>query len=114
MADLANSIRAKGLVQPIIARPDRERGGYEIVAGERRWRAAQRASLHNVTVIVRELSDQEVAEFALIENVQRADLNAIEEAGGYQELIEKFSYTQEQIATPSARAAAISPTRCAC
>jgi ParB family transcriptional regulator, chromosome partitioning protein len=98
LADLANSIRAKGLVQPIVARPDRERGGYEIVAGERRWRAAQRASLHNVTVIVRDLSDQEVAEFALIENVQRADLNAIEEAAGYQELIEKFSYTQEQIA----------------
>ena len=98
LADLANSIRSRGLVQPIIARPDRERGGYEIVAGERRWRAAQRASMHNVTVIVRELSDQEVAEYALIENVQRADLNAIEEAGGYQELIEKFSYTQEQIA----------------
>jgi ParB family transcriptional regulator, chromosome partitioning protein len=98
LADLANSIRSRGLVQPIIARPDRERGGYEIVAGERRWRAAQRASMHNVTVIVRELSDQEAAEYALIENVQRADLNAIEEAGGYQELIEKFSYTQEQIA----------------
>jgi ParB family transcriptional regulator, chromosome partitioning protein len=98
LADLANSIRSRGLVQPIIARPDRERGGFEIVAGERRWRAAQRASMHNVTVIVRELSDQEVAEYALIENVQRADLNAIEEAGGYQELIEKFSYTQEQIA----------------
>jgi ParB family chromosome partitioning protein len=98
LVDLANSIRSKGLVQPIIARPDRERGGYEIVAGERRWRAAQRASLHNVTVIVRELGDQEVAEFALIENVQRADLNAIEEAAGYQELIEKFNYTQEQIA----------------
>jgi ParB family chromosome partitioning protein len=98
LEDLANSIRSRGLVQPIIARPDPQRGGYEIVAGERRWRAAQRACLHNVTVIVRELSDQEVAEYALIENVQRADLNAIEEAGGYQELIEKFSYTQEQIA----------------
>jgi ParB family transcriptional regulator, chromosome partitioning protein len=98
LADLANSIRSKGLVQPIIARPDRERGGYEIVAGERRWRAAQRASLHNVTVIVRDLSDLEVAEFALIENVQRADLNAIEEATGYQDLIEKYSYTQEKLA----------------
>jgi ParB family transcriptional regulator, chromosome partitioning protein len=98
LADLANSIRAKGLVQPIIARPDPERGGYEIVAGERRWRAAQRASLHTVTVIVRDLSDLEVAEFALIENVQRADLNAIEEAAGYQELIEKFNYTQEKVA----------------
>ena len=98
LADLANSIRSKGLVQPIIARPDRERGGYEIVAGERRWRAAQRASLHNITVIVRDLSDLEVAEFALIENVQRADLNAIEEAAGYQELVEKFGYTQERLA----------------
>lgn len=98
LADLANSIRSKGLVQPIIVRPDRERGGYEIVAGERRWRAAQRASLHNITVIVRDLSDLEVAEFALIENVQRADLNAIEEAAGYQELVEKFGYTQERLA----------------
>ena len=98
LTDLANSIRAKGLVQPIIARPDRERGGYEIVAGERRWRAAQRASVHNVPVIVRDLSDLEVAEFALIENVQRADLNPIEEAVGYNELINRFSYTQEQLA----------------
>jgi ParB family chromosome partitioning protein len=98
LAELANSIRAKGLVQPIIVRPDPVRGGYEIVAGERRWRAAQRASLHTVTVIVRDLSDQEVAEFALIENVQRADLNAIEEAAGYSELIEKFGYTQEKLA----------------
>ena len=98
LAELANSIRAKGLVQPIIVRPDPVRGGYEIVAGERRWRAAQRASLHTVTVIIRDLSDQEVAEFALIENVQRADLNAIEEAAGYSELIEKFGYTQEKLA----------------
>lgn len=98
LAELANSIRAKGLVQPIIVRPDPGRGGYEIVAGERRWRAAQRASMHTVPAIVRDLSDIEVAEFALIENVQRSDLNAIEEAAGYQELIEKFSYTQEQLA----------------
>ena len=98
LAELANSIRAKGLVQPIVARPDPQRGGYEIVAGERRWRAAQRASLHTVSVIVRDLTDVEVAEFALIENVQRADLNAIEEAAGYQELIEKFNYTQEKVA----------------
>jgi ParB family chromosome partitioning protein len=98
LTDLANSIRAKGLVQPIVARPDRQRGGYEIVAGERRWRAAQRASVHNVPVIVRDLSDLEVAEFALIENVQRTDLNPIEEAVGYNELIERFNYTQEQLA----------------
>ena len=76
LAELADSIRDKGLVQPILVRPDRARGGYEIVAGERRWRAAQQAGLHQVPVIVRELDDQEVLELAIIENVQRADLNA--------------------------------------
>jgi ParB family chromosome partitioning protein len=98
LIELAESIRQKGLLQPIIARPDHERGGFEIVAGERRWRAAQKAALHTVPVIVRELSDQEASEFALIENVQRADLNPIEEATGYSELIVKFGYTQEQVA----------------
>jgi ParB family transcriptional regulator, chromosome partitioning protein len=98
LVDLTDSIRQKGLLQPIIARPDRTRGGFEIVAGERRWRAAQKASLHTVPVIVRELSDSEAAEFALIENVQRTDLNPIEEATGYSELIERFGYTQEQVA----------------
>ncbi|MBO0742583.1 MAG: ParB/RepB/Spo0J family partition protein [Hyphomicrobiaceae bacterium] len=98
LLELADSIRQKGLLQPIIARPDRERGGFEIVAGERRWRAAQKAALHTVPVIVRELSDQEAAEFALIENVQRTDLNPIEEAIGYSELIDRFGYTQEQVA----------------
>jgi ParB family chromosome partitioning protein len=97
LAELADSLRAKGLVQPIVCRPDRQRGGFEIVAGERRWRAAQRASLHNVPVIVRDLSDQEVLEFAIIENVQRADLNPIEEALGYNDLIEKHAYTQERL-----------------
>src|SRR4029077_20644549 len=81
-----------------VARPDRERGGFLIVAGERRWRAAQKAMLHNVPVIVRELSDQDVAEFAVIENVQRKDLNPIEEAIGYNELIERFKDTQEEVA----------------
>jgi ParB family chromosome partitioning protein len=98
LAELAESIRAKGLVQPIVARPDLQRGGYEIVAGERRWRAAQKAGVHTVPVVVRELTDLEAAEFALIENVQRTDLNALEEATGYQELIERFAYTQEQLA----------------
>jgi ParB family transcriptional regulator, chromosome partitioning protein len=97
LAELADSIRSKGLLQPIIARPDAQRGGYEIVAGERRWRAAQKAALHTVPVIVRELSDMEAAEFALIENVQRTDLNPIEEATGYTELMERFGYTQEQV-----------------
>lgn len=101
LADLADSIRSKGLVQPIIARPDPTPGSataYEIVAGERRWRAAQRAGLHSVPVIVRELDDRDVLEFAIIENVQRADLNAIEEAGGYRDLVERFGYSQEAVA----------------
>lgn len=96
--DLATSIRTKGLVQPILVRPDPEGAGYEIVAGERRWRASQRAGLHHIPVIVRELADKDVLEIAIIENVQRADLNAIEEAGGYRDLIERFSYSQEQVA----------------
>ena len=92
-----NSIRTKGLVQPIIVRPSRMGGGYEIVAGERRWRAAQKAGVHTVPVIMRELTDREVLELAIIENVQRQDLNAIEEATGYRELIERFDYSQEQL-----------------
>ncbi len=95
LSELADSIRTKGLVQPIIARP--VAGGYEIVAGERRWRAAQKAGLHMVPVIARDLSDKEVLELAIIENVQRADLNAIEEATGYRELIERFNYKQEEL-----------------
>jgi ParB family chromosome partitioning protein len=96
--ELANSIREKGLVQPIILRPIGSGGHhYEIVAGERRWRAAQRASLHLVPAIVRALTDQETLELAIIENVQRSDLNAIEEASGYRELIDRFGYTQEEL-----------------
>jgi len=95
LAELADSIRNKGLVQPIIVRP--AAAGYEIVAGERRWRAAQKAGLHLVPVIARDLTDKEVLELAIIENVQRADLNAIEEATGYRELIERFNYKQEEL-----------------
>jgi ParB family chromosome partitioning protein len=98
LSELADSIRHKGLVQPIVVRPDAMNGGYEIVAGERRWRAAQRAGLHQVPVIVRELGDQEALELAIIENVQRTDLNAIEEATGYRELMERFGYTQDRLA----------------
>ena len=98
LAELAESIRTKGLVQPIIVRPDpASAGDFEIVAGERRWRAAQKAGIHVVPVIVRELTDKEVLELAIIENVQRQDLNAIEEASGYRDLIERFSYNQEQV-----------------
>jgi len=99
LAELTDSIRAKGLVQPIIVRPDPHQPAtnYEIVAGERRWRAAQKAGLHNVPVIVRDLDDREMLELAIIENVQRTDLNAVEEATGYRDLIERFGYSQEQL-----------------
>lgn len=98
LAELSESIRTKGLVQPIVVRPDAVQSGmYEIVAGERRWRAAQRAGIHSVPVIIRELNDREMLELAIIENVQRQDLNAIEEASGYRDLIERFDYNQEQL-----------------
>jgi len=96
LRDLANSIRQKGVLQPIVVRPS-GLDEYEIVAGERRWRAAQLAKLHEVPVTVREFSDAEALEVAIIENVQRADLNAIEEAGAYQELMNRFKYTQEKL-----------------
>jgi len=97
--DLANSIREKGVLQPILVRPIAgEASAFEIVAGERRWRAAQAAKLHDVPVVVRELSDSESLELALVENVQRADLNAIEEAAAYHELMDRFGYTQEKLA----------------
>jgi ParB family chromosome partitioning protein len=96
--ELAASIREKGLVQPIILRPVGPGGHhYEIVAGERRWRAAQRASMHLIPAIVRALSDQEALELAIIENVQRTDLNVLEEAAGYRELIDRFGYTQDEL-----------------
>ena len=97
LSELAESIRTKGLVQPIVVRPNGMAGGYEIVAGERRWRAAQKAGIHTIPVIIRELNDREVLELAIIENVQRQDLNAIEEATGYRELVERFDYSQEQL-----------------
>ncbi len=97
--ELAKSIKEKGLLQPIMVRPlHGESGSYEIVAGERRWRASQRAGIHDVPVLIRELSDSEALEFALIENVQRSDLNALEEALGYRQLMDQFSYTQEKMA----------------
>ncbi len=94
---LAKSLREKGLLQPIVVRPA-STGGYEIVAGERRWRAAQRAAIHDVPVLVRELDDREALEIALIENVQRSDLNPLDEAGAYQQLIANYAYTQQQLA----------------
>ena len=100
LSDLAASISQKGILQPLIVRPDpKVSGDYQIVAGERRWRAAQRAGLHEVPVIQRDLDDLEVLEIAIIENIQRADLNAIEEAFGFRQLMEKFGHTQEQLGT---------------
>lgn len=97
--DLAASIREKGVIQPLIVRrAPRNEGHYEIVAGERRWRAAQIAQLHDVPVLVRDYSDTEALEVAIIENIQRADLNAIEEAAGYRDLMERFGHTQEKLA----------------
>ncbi|MBM3519319.1 MAG: ParB/RepB/Spo0J family partition protein [Alphaproteobacteria bacterium] len=95
--ELAHSIRDKGLLQPLVVR-SRADGEYEIVAGERRWRAAQRAGLHEVPVLIRELSDGEALEIALIENIQRTDLNPLEEARAYALLIDRFAYTQQQLA----------------
>lgn len=98
LAELAESIRAKGLVQPILVRPQQGAANrYQLIAGERRWRAAQMAQLHVIPAIIREMSDEEAHELALIENVQRADLSAVEEAEGYRQLIDNFGYTQEQI-----------------
>lgn len=93
---LADSIRHKGIIQPLVVRPRDD--DYEIVAGERRWRAAQIAQLHEVPVVIRNFSDSEVLEIAIIENIQREDLNAIEEALGLKSLIERFGHTQEQLA----------------
>ncbi|HEY5346658.1 MAG TPA: ParB/RepB/Spo0J family partition protein [Rhizomicrobium sp.] len=98
LADLAASVKEKGVLTPILVRPLPGGETFEIVAGERRWRAAQMAKLHDVPVVVREMADAEALEIAIIENVQRADLSAIEEADAYQELITRFARTQEQVA----------------
>ncbi len=96
---LAASLREKGLLQPLLVRPAPAGApGYEIVAGERRWRAAQRAGLHELPVIVRELADREVLELALVENLQRADLGPLEEARAYRRLIDEFGHDQEELA----------------
>ncbi|PTW50533.1 chromosome segregation DNA-binding protein [Rhodovulum kholense] len=99
LKELSDSIREKGVIQPLIVRPSkRSAGRYEIVAGERRWRASQLAQQHEVPVIVRELDDIEVLEIAIIENIQRADLNPLEEAMGYRQLMDRFGHTQDKVA----------------
>ena len=96
--DLVNSIRERGIIQPIIVRKSKEQiSKFEIIAGERRWLAAQKAGFHEVPVVVVEVDDLKSLEFAIVENVQRHDLNALEEAQGYQRLINEFSYDQEQV-----------------
>ena len=97
--ELAQSMRERGVLQPILVRPEPEQAGrFEIIAGERRWRAAQAAGLHEIPAIVRALNDQEALEAALVENLQRQDLNPLEEAEGYRRLMEEFGHTQEELA----------------
>ena len=97
LEELTNSIKSRGIIQPIIARPSID-NKYEIIAGERRWLAAQRAGLHEVPVVIVDADDKKALEFGIVENVQRHDLNSIEEAEGYRRLIDEFSYDQEQVA----------------
>lgn len=103
LQDLARSIAEHGIVQPILVRPIKgeDLGGarYEIIAGERRWRAAQKANLHEVPIIIRDVEDKQALELAIIENVQRADLNPVEEAQGYQQLIDEYDYSQSDLGT---------------
>lgn len=99
LESLAASIREKGVIQPLIVRKNTDKPNtYQIIAGERRWRAAQMARLHEVPVLIRNYSDSEVLEIAIIENIQRADLNPIEEAAGYRQLMDRFGHTQEKLA----------------
>ena len=99
LLELTNSIKERGIIQPIIVRKSsRDKSKYEIIAGERRWLAAQKAGLHEVPVVITEADDRKSLEFAIVENVQRHDLNAIEEAQGYQRLIDDFGYDQEKVA----------------
>jgi ParB family chromosome partitioning protein len=95
LMELADSIKARGVIQPILVRPRGDR--FQIVAGERRWRAAQKARLHEIPAIVRDLDDEQTLEVALIENIQRQDLNAIEEAKGYKRLVDEFGHTQDEL-----------------
>jgi len=99
LTELAQSIRENGVIQPLIVRPHPEKTGeYQIVAGERRWRAAQVAQVHELPVVIRELADTEVLQVAIIENIQRTDLNPVEEARGYRALMDNFGHTQEKLA----------------
>ena len=99
LQELTNSIKERGVIQPIIVRKDKNLvGKFEIIAGERRWLASQNAGLHEIPVVILDVDDEKSLEFAIVENIQRQDLNAIEEAQGYQRLIDEFSYNQEKLA----------------
>jgi|TARA_B110000438_G_scaffold265390_1_gene278694 ParB family chromosome partitioning protein len=98
LEELTNSIKEQGVIQPIVVRPNKKaEGKYEIIAGERRWLASQNAGLHEVPVVIQDIDDVKSLEFAIVENVQRQDLNAIEEAQGYKRLVDEFNYNQEKL-----------------
>ncbi len=98
LEELTNSIKERGMIQPIIVRKSNDdKSKFEIIAGERRWLAAQRAGLHNVPIVITEADDLKSLEFAIVENVQRHDLNPLEEAQGYKRLIDEFAYDQEKV-----------------
>ena len=98
LEELTNSIKKQGIIQPIVVRPDKSSSGkYEIIAGERRWLASQNAGLHEVPVVILDVDDVKSLEFAIVENVQRKDLNPVEEARGYQRLVNDFGYNQEKL-----------------
>jgi len=98
LEELTNSIKEQGIIQPIVVRPNKDLNGkYEIIAGERRWLASQNAGLHEVPVVILNIDDAKSLEFAIVENVQRKDLNAVEEAQGYQRLVDEFNYNQEKL-----------------
>ena len=100
LEELTNSIKEQGVIQPIIVRPDKSNSNkYEIIAGERRWLASQNAGLHEVPVFILDINDEKSLEFAIVENVQRQDLNPIEESRGYQRLIDEFNYNQEKLSS---------------
>lgn len=103
LEELAESIRSKGIIQPIIVRRRPDGASFEIIAGERRWRAAQIAQVHRVPVVVRDMDDDEVIEVAIIENIQRENLNAVEEALGFRQLMDRFGHTQEKLAQALAK-----------
>ena len=100
LEELAGSIKQHGMIQPVVVRPIAgQDNGFELIAGERRWRAAQKAGVHEIPVVIQDVSDREALEIAIIENVQRQDLNPLEEAMGYEQLVSEFSYTQNDLAS---------------